>query len=96
MFEPFEILTAGGNRFRFETSGYRWCYGLVSGSMDIDDKTVVEVLKINEDEDYEDTLVKTFSSVVAVGYVTDQDCLVMPRERLKTQCPNCGYGQRQE
>ena len=80
----FEVITIGGNRFRFE-GDYIWQYGILSGSKDIDDKTVVEVLN-NEGD-----IVSFFSQVVAVGKVDENTCLSMPREIIQAQCPKCGY-----
>ena len=86
MSQIFEVITIGGNRFRFE-GDYLWQYGLQPGSMDILDKTVVEVL---EDKD-EGEIVAFFSQVVAVGKVDENTCLSMPREIIQAQCPKCGY-----
>ena len=80
----FEVITVDGNRFRFE-GDYVWQYGILSGSKDIDDKTVVEVL--NNDGD----IVSFFSQVIAVGQVDENTCLSMPREIIQAQCPKCGY-----
>ena len=80
----FEVITVDGNRFRFE-GDYFWQYGILSGSKDIDDKTVVEVLNNNGD------IVSFFSQVIAVGQVDENTCLSMPREIIQAQCPKCGY-----
>ncbi len=79
----FEVITIGRDRFRFSDS-LRWQYGLVSGTIDTDDKSVVEVLR-------EDELVKTFTQVIAVGDVCEETIIEMPKERRVTQCPRCGY-----
>ena len=86
---PFEIITIDGARFRCEKPSHFWQYGLVSGTIDVEDKTIVEVYSINKDE--EETLIKTFTQVIAVGCVTDETLLIMPAEKRKTRCDRCGF-----
>lgn len=85
---PFEIITVDGNRFRYDSLGYRWQYGLVPGTLDVEDKTVVEVLHLVGDEEELET---TYTQVIAVGNVTEHTLLVMPPEKRHTICPRCGY-----
>jgi len=86
---PFEIITVDGSRFRFNSDEYSWGWGLQQGTIDTDDKTVVEVYRDNNDGDTE--TVQTFTQVIVAGNVTEATALVMPRERLTKQCPRCGY-----
>lgn len=88
---PFEIITADALRFRCDKSGYRWQYGLVSGTIDVEDKTVVEVLFIDENSEDEAELIKTFSQVVAVGSVTDEISMRVSVEKTLAKCRRCGY-----
>lgn len=85
----FEILTANGQRFRCETSKYRWQYALLPGSLDIEDKTIVEVFRI-DDENCEEVTV-TFSQVIATGDVDSVTTLIMPTEKRASICPRCGF-----
>jgi protein gp37 len=50
-FTPFEITTIDGSRFRCNTPGHFWQYGLVEGTMDVLDKTIVEVHSIDANEE---------------------------------------------
>lgn len=82
--KPFEIITATGLRFRFNSvDGYSYQYGFKQGTM-TDDKSVVEVLQNDE-------VACTIIDVVCTGYVTDETTLQMVREKRVTQCPRCGY-----
>jgi len=89
----FEILNASGNRFKFSKDEYWWQFGQVPGYMDRDDKTIVELLTI-EDEDGEFDKVRTFSNVIAAGDLFEDESLIMPREPRETQCPKCGYAEK--
>jgi len=86
---PFEIITENGCRFRWESDNTIWQYGLVSGSMDVEDKSVVEVMVV--DAEGEPELIATFTSVIAVGKVTEETIVTMPCEKRLTKCPMCGY-----
>lgn len=86
--KQFEIITVDGSRFRFRNPDYRWQYALVQGTIDQQDMTVVEVF--SEEEEGE-VLIKTFSQVIAAGYVTDETAMMMPREKRMTECPRCGF-----
>ena len=91
----FEILNAYGGRFRFSKDEYWWQFGLVPGYIDRDDKTIVELLTV-EDEDGEYDKVRIFSNVIAVGDLFEDECLIMPFERRLTRCPKCGYIERKK
>jgi len=84
----FEIITNDGNRFRYESQKYRWQYALQQGSIDKLDRSIVEVLLIDDEGGL---LHKAFTSVIAAGDVHEDTCLVMPREPLILQCPRCGH-----
>lgn len=88
---PFEIITAGGNRFRYEGPNRFWQYGLIESTLDQEDKTIVEVFKVTEDEDEESIILRVFSQVISAGCVDDDTLLAMPREKLIKQCPRCGF-----
>lgn len=84
----FEIVTVNGQRQRYNRSSYRWQFGLQPGYIDREDKRVVEILTLNDEED---ELVYTYTQVIAVGYVSNETCLTMPREIRFTECPRCGF-----
>lgn len=86
---PFEIITIGGSHFRFEKPNYVWQHGLVAGTSDVEDKTVVEVLFIDSDDESE--VIATFSQVIMVGSVTDETFITKPREKRLTECSRCGF-----
>ena len=89
MHAKFEIITADGSRFRCETANHYWQYGLVSGTIDTEDKTVVEVYYVTAEDEMR--LIKTFSQVIAAGFVTDETLLEMPKEKRLSKCPQCAY-----
>ena len=84
----FEILTESGYRFRSEDKDVSWQYALKHGSIDELDKTTVEILRHSDDES---ECILTISHVIAAGEVGGMDLLMMPRERIRAQCPRCGY-----
>lgn len=88
---PFEIITIDGSRFRCKDSSYTWQYGLVSGTIDVEDKTIVEVLHIDKEDEVE--IVNTFSQVIMAGNVTDNTLLQMPTERRLNKCSRCGFAE---
>jgi len=86
----FEILTCDGSRFRFEGDEYRWQYGLYPGTVDVDDRTIVEVFQGADDDS--EALVLSVSQVIAVGSVSAYTYMTSPfRERQRSQCPRCGF-----
>ncbi len=85
MSKEFEILTRSGQRFRFAKE-HIWQYGLVSGTIDADDSSIVEVL-----ENDGGIMVLRVTDVVAVGSVDMTTCLSPYREKMDTQCPRCGW-----
>lgn len=84
--KTFEIITESGNSFRYKTDKYDWQYGLESGSIDREDKSVVEI--INQIG----SIQKTYTSVIACGYVDDECRLEIPpiRRPIIQQCRKCG------
>ncbi len=84
MFEVITLVDGAALSHRFDEG--RWQYALKSGTIDIEDKTVIEVFDLSEDE----SLVCTLSNVVRVGNVGANDRLMMP-ERVITRCPKCGF-----
>lgn len=84
----FEIVTANGTRFRYSAPRYRWQFALKPGTLDVEDKTVVEVFRVCGDEE---ELCDTFSQVIAVGDVSWDTTLIMLPEKRVTQCPKCGF-----
>ena len=84
----FEIITKDGLRYRCNKPNHRWQYGLQTGGIDIIDKSVVEVLRQDGDEE---RLAFTITDVSVVGDVTGETLLLMPREKRVTLCPRCGY-----
>ena len=89
----FEILTASGNRFNYSKDKYWWQFGQVPGYMDREDKTIVELLTV-EDEGGEFDKIRTFTNVIAVGDLFEDEGLIWPRLIRETQCPKCGYIER--
>jgi len=83
---PFEVLCSDGFVFRGDGDRHRWQYALVPGTIDEEDRTVVEVRDLSED-----TLSMTITSVLAVGDVTTMTMLCRPREKMFAQCPMCGH-----
>jgi len=82
----FQILTKGGLRFAYDNTNLSWQHGMVEGSRDELDKSVVEVLDSTDPE-----VVVVHSQVVAVGLVDEHSQLVLPPDRMTEQCPQCGY-----
>lgn len=81
----FEIYTSDGHHFKCEDDTFTWQHGLVEGSMELLDKTVVEV--IDEDGD----VYLTFANVIAVGDFDATSCVATPRVTIQQQCPRCGF-----
>lgn len=67
-----------------------WRYGLKNGSLDVDDKSVVEIYVENDDGEY---LVHTYSNVIRVGDVCEHTTMCMP-EKTISRCPRCGYAEQ--
>jgi hypothetical protein len=89
----FEVIIDNGTRFRFDFAdkSYTWQWGILPGTIDADDKSIVEIVRHYEDGGFE--IIQTFSRVISAGEVTPETELVMPREKRITVCPRCGYGE---
>ncbi len=89
-----EIIDKSGRRYRYSDE-HTWQFGHKAGTLDADDKSVVEILK--EAPDGDSVLAMTFVDIVAVGDVDEDQCLMMPfAERQYSQCPRCGYNEEVE
>ena len=69
----------------------RWQYGIKPASIDVDDKTVVEIYESVEDGE---RLIATLSSVVRVGDVCAETTLNHP-VKVITRCPRCSFIDKQ-
>jgi len=90
-----EVIDHIGSRHRYIDNNnfmYSFQYGLRSGSQDIDDKSIVEILRVPRDEDAEPEMIAVFSNYARVGLVDDDVCLSPPEKPLY-RCPRCGYRQ---
>lgn len=83
----FEIVTEGGCKFRHTNPRDHWEYGLMTGSMDKEDKTVVEVNREFENGDIEKIAI--YTRVVAASCVDEASTLQLPEIRVE-QCMKCG------
>lgn len=82
----FEVITSGGNKFRHREP-HQWRYGIKSGSIDVEDKTIVEVFF---EDDNDEIIFCSYSQVIRVGKVDEETTLCMPEETIN-RCPRCGY-----
>ena len=87
--KSFEVICSNGEHFRSDDGNHRWEYGLVPGSIDEDDRSVVHIVKVMPDD--EEALVITITDVIAVGTVDAMTALRTPRLKLHRVCPRCGY-----
>lgn len=85
----FEILTSSGQRFRFDDPAYQWQYALISGTIDQDDRSVVEILRVNDEDESEIEL--TITDVIAAGSVEAFTFLSPYTEKIGAVCGRCGF-----
>ena len=84
----FEVQTmVGGHCVTHRYEDMRWQYGLKPGTIDVDDKTVVEIFKGADDDE---RLIATLLNVVRVGDVCTETTLNYPVNVI-TRCPRCGF-----
>lgn len=76
-FPEFEVIDQYGARWRYKRSeGYHWTWGMLAGTIDADDKDMVEVWMIDlDDPDADAECVAHFPRAAMVGDVTPNTCL---------------------
>lgn len=87
-FTRFEIIQSNGKKSEYEHPKYYWGYGLVDGTIDREDKSVVVVYMEVDDEI---TTVMEYSSVVSVGYCDHYSAMSTPVLVLQSRCEKCGH-----
>jgi len=85
----FEVLTKHGDKFRYDDASLRWQFGIKEGTLDITDKTSVEIIRTYDDGDYE--IIQCINDVIRVGDVCESTTLEMPRQVMIGQCKKCGH-----
>ena len=80
----FEVLTKHGDKFRYDDTSLHWQYGIKSGTLDVDDKTSVEIVRTYGDGDYD--IIQRINDVVRVGDVCASTTLEHPRQVMMAQC----------
>jgi len=75
-FHEFEIIDQHGARWRYKRAeGYSWSWAILDGTLDADDRSLVEVWLPYEDENEGSRVVASFPNPALVGDVTPNTCL---------------------
>ena len=87
----FEVIDQHNGRHRFNRKdGYFWQWRPASGTTDVDDFKLIEVMQ--EDKDGYLRLAISFPYPATVGDVDENTCLQLPMRELQLEkCPRCGF-----
>ena len=88
-YEAIQVVDSNGFVHTFDKSeGYNWQYSLVEGTIDVLDKTIVQIIR--DDGDYIE-VVTTFLNPASVG--ADVRTFPEPSKTCIAECPKCGFVQ---
>lgn len=86
-----EVIDQYNARHRFDAKTHAWQWGVLTGTMDADERGIVEIIMLSEDDDEDGVVICTFPNPAKVGICRKDECQILPMREIESKSYRAGF-----